>query len=310
MRRTAGSRGVCSASWAGAGLCLQLWPSFAPVADTVSQHFLLSTEQISWLSLAYLVVSIPFGVVAIWVLDSAGLRWVPSGPPVVSRAPESHSQHDRHCVKPPGHPGGQPAVSHPGEEGGGHPLDAKQSSPSTALGLADVHLGMTCGGSRRGAWSSGREAATRVCIPRREQAYIILAPSRVLWGQHRHLLQLLVPPGADSLRERTLQHGCRPCPGGPAAGRSFGGLSPHRLSSAAALPLVAVEWPTTSPGAGFPHLDGVMWALLRCCVKICVCRQRGGGRGEGVLAEPKCVPLGFRVALSAMPQPPQPWGTR
>ncbi|XP_049565166.1 uncharacterized protein LOC125964253 isoform X1 [Orcinus orca] len=192
----------------------------------------------------------------------------------------------------------------------GFPNAAKQSSPSTALGLADVHLGMTCGGSRQGAWSSGREAATRVCIPRREQAYIILAPSRVLWGQHRHLLQLLVPPGADPLRERTLQHGCRPCPGGPAAGRSFGGLSPHRLSSAAALPLVAVEWPTTSPGAGFPHLDGVMWALLRCCVKICVCRQRGGGRGEGVLAEPKCVPLGFRVALSAMPQPPQPWGTR
>lgn len=81
MRRTAGSRGVCSASWAGAGLCLQLWPSLAPVANTVSQHFLLSTEQISWLSLAYLVVSIPFGVVAIWVLDSAGLRWVVSRTP-------------------------------------------------------------------------------------------------------------------------------------------------------------------------------------------------------------------------------------
>ncbi|XP_040093669.1 solute carrier family 49 member A3 isoform X1 [Oryx dammah] len=52
-----------------------LWLSFAPVADTIARHFLLSTEQINWLSLVYLVVSIPSGVVAIWVLDSIGLRW-------------------------------------------------------------------------------------------------------------------------------------------------------------------------------------------------------------------------------------------
>ncbi|XP_043761836.1 solute carrier family 49 member A3 isoform X4 [Cervus elaphus] len=52
-----------------------LWLSFAPVADTIARHFLLSTEQINWLSLVYLVVSIPSGVVAIWVLDSVGLRW-------------------------------------------------------------------------------------------------------------------------------------------------------------------------------------------------------------------------------------------
>ncbi|XP_065770340.1 solute carrier family 49 member A3 isoform X3 [Muntiacus reevesi] len=53
----------------------QLWLSFAPVADRIARHFLLSTEQINWLSLVYLVVSIPSGVVAIWVLDSVGLRW-------------------------------------------------------------------------------------------------------------------------------------------------------------------------------------------------------------------------------------------
>nr|XP_039324353.1 solute carrier family 49 member A3 isoform X6 [Saimiri boliviensis boliviensis] len=51
-----------------------LWLSFAPVADVVAEHFGLSTEQINWLSLVYLVVSIPFGVAAIWVLDSVGLR--------------------------------------------------------------------------------------------------------------------------------------------------------------------------------------------------------------------------------------------
>ncbi|XP_040345992.1 solute carrier family 49 member A3 isoform X5 [Herpailurus yagouaroundi] len=41
----------------------------------IAHHFLLSTEQINWLSRVYLVASIPSGVVAIWVLDSVGLRW-------------------------------------------------------------------------------------------------------------------------------------------------------------------------------------------------------------------------------------------
>ncbi|XP_048220124.1 solute carrier family 49 member A3 [Perognathus longimembris pacificus] len=52
-----------------------LWLSFAPVADTIAQNFFLSMEQINWLSLIYLVVSIPFGMAAIWVLDHMGLRW-------------------------------------------------------------------------------------------------------------------------------------------------------------------------------------------------------------------------------------------
>lgn len=51
-----------------------LWLSFAPVADTVAQHFFLSMEQVNWLSLVYLVISIPFGMAAIWILDSVGLR--------------------------------------------------------------------------------------------------------------------------------------------------------------------------------------------------------------------------------------------
>ncbi|XP_035873635.1 solute carrier family 49 member A3 isoform X2 [Phyllostomus discolor] len=52
-----------------------LWLSFAPVADTIAQFFSLSTNQVNWLSLVYFVVSIPSGLVAIWVLDSVGLRW-------------------------------------------------------------------------------------------------------------------------------------------------------------------------------------------------------------------------------------------
>lgn len=73
--RAASSRSVCGACPGLTPACVsQLWLSFAPVADTIARHFLLSTEQINWLSLVYLVVSIPFGMVAIWVLDSVGLR--------------------------------------------------------------------------------------------------------------------------------------------------------------------------------------------------------------------------------------------
>uniref|UniRef100_H0XR25 Solute carrier family 49 member 3 n=1 Tax=Otolemur garnettii TaxID=30611 RepID=H0XR25_OTOGA len=52
-----------------------LWLSFAPVANTVAEHFFLSMELINWLSLVYLVMSIPFSRVAIWMLDSVGLCW-------------------------------------------------------------------------------------------------------------------------------------------------------------------------------------------------------------------------------------------
>ncbi|XP_073660806.1 solute carrier family 49 member A3 isoform X3 [Tursiops truncatus] len=298
MRRTAGSRGVCSASWAGAGLCLQLWPSFAPVADTVSQHFLLSTEQISWLSLAYLVVSIPFGVVAIWVLDSAGLRWVPSGPPVVSRAPESHSQHDRHCVKPPGHPGGQPAVSHPGEEGGGHPLDAKQSSPSTALGLADVHLGMTCGGSRRGAWSSGREAATRVCI----RAY---------------------PPGSWASTSPLLAPACVWESTPPAPPRPPRGLSIHRTEVPSGAGVLAGNRPTSSwpLAACFGGSIGICSSFSSLLEQIlCVNGHSSTGAGPALGAPRQdgalgaCHPTGSLLPLLSLwwlwngPRPPQALG--
>ena len=63
------------------GVCPQLWLSFAPVADVIARRFLLSTKQINWLSLIYLVASIPFGVVAVWVLDPVGLRWAVSWTP-------------------------------------------------------------------------------------------------------------------------------------------------------------------------------------------------------------------------------------
>ncbi|NWU90936.1 S49A3 protein, partial [Upupa epops] len=53
---------------------LQLWLTFAPVADKTAAYFHISLEMVNWLSVVYLFISIPFGLVATWVLDSVGLR--------------------------------------------------------------------------------------------------------------------------------------------------------------------------------------------------------------------------------------------
>ncbi|XP_055647379.1 solute carrier family 49 member A3 isoform X3 [Falco biarmicus] len=51
-----------------------LWLTFAPVADKTAAYFHISLEMVNWLSVVYLLISIPFGLVATWVLDSMGLR--------------------------------------------------------------------------------------------------------------------------------------------------------------------------------------------------------------------------------------------
>ncbi|NXL84530.1 S49A3 protein, partial [Alectura lathami] len=51
-----------------------LWLTFAPVADQTAAYFHVSLEMVNWLSTVYLLISIPFGLVATWVLDSMGLR--------------------------------------------------------------------------------------------------------------------------------------------------------------------------------------------------------------------------------------------
>ncbi|XP_077201707.1 LOW QUALITY PROTEIN: solute carrier family 49 member A3 [Paroedura picta] len=53
-----------------------LWLSFAPVADKTSEYFDITLDMVNWLALVYLVISIPFGLVAIWMLDTFGLKCV------------------------------------------------------------------------------------------------------------------------------------------------------------------------------------------------------------------------------------------
>ncbi|MEE6511897.1 hypothetical protein FKM82_018748 [Ascaphus truei] len=51
-----------------------LWISFAPVADLTASFFQCSLDTVNWLSLVYLIISIPFGLGATWMLDTIGLK--------------------------------------------------------------------------------------------------------------------------------------------------------------------------------------------------------------------------------------------
>ncbi|XP_055499704.1 solute carrier family 49 member A3 isoform X1 [Leucoraja erinacea] len=50
------------------------WLTFAPVADQTARYFHISMDQVNWLSMVYLVVSIPFGFGTTWILDTLGLK--------------------------------------------------------------------------------------------------------------------------------------------------------------------------------------------------------------------------------------------
>ncbi|CAN2391691.1 transmembrane transport, partial [Pristimantis euphronides] len=51
-----------------------LWISFAPVADLTATYLKCSLDVVNYLSLVYLVISIPFGFLASWLLDTMGLK--------------------------------------------------------------------------------------------------------------------------------------------------------------------------------------------------------------------------------------------
>ncbi|XP_069818307.1 solute carrier family 49 member A3 [Dendropsophus ebraccatus] len=52
-----------------------LWISFAPVADLTAKFLKCSLDTINYLSLVYLVISIPVGFFASWLLDTLGLKY-------------------------------------------------------------------------------------------------------------------------------------------------------------------------------------------------------------------------------------------
>lgn len=53
---------------------LQLWLTFAPVADKVAEHLHVTLDQVNWLSVVYMVVAIPLSFITTWMLDTLGLR--------------------------------------------------------------------------------------------------------------------------------------------------------------------------------------------------------------------------------------------
>ncbi|PIK51349.1 putative major facilitator superfamily domain-containing protein 7 [Apostichopus japonicus] len=50
------------------------WINFAAITNFSAEYFNVTTDQINWLSIVYLVVTIPIGFVSIWVMDNLGIR--------------------------------------------------------------------------------------------------------------------------------------------------------------------------------------------------------------------------------------------
>ncbi|XP_012946701.1 solute carrier family 49 member A3, partial [Aplysia californica] len=51
-----------------------IWIMFSPVTDKTSQYYGVDPTGVNWLSLVFLVASIPCGFMASWLLDTLGLR--------------------------------------------------------------------------------------------------------------------------------------------------------------------------------------------------------------------------------------------
>ncbi|KAE8632351.1 hypothetical protein XENTR_v10001523 [Xenopus tropicalis] len=52
-----------------------LWISFAPVADVTASFFKCSLDVVNYLSLVYLIIAIPVGFGASWLIDTLGLKY-------------------------------------------------------------------------------------------------------------------------------------------------------------------------------------------------------------------------------------------
>ncbi|KAL8587046.1 hypothetical protein ACOMHN_023436 [Nucella lapillus] len=51
-----------------------IWICFSPITNYTTDYYNISSSQVNWLSLVYVVASIPFGFLATWLLDTLGLR--------------------------------------------------------------------------------------------------------------------------------------------------------------------------------------------------------------------------------------------
>lgn len=51
-----------------------IWISYSPIADKAANFYNVSAKSINWFALIYLIVCIPFGFCAAWLLDTRGLR--------------------------------------------------------------------------------------------------------------------------------------------------------------------------------------------------------------------------------------------
>ncbi len=55
-------------------LSSQAWICFAAVTNITADYYDVTVDDVNWLSLIYLVVTVPIGFVASWAIDTLGLR--------------------------------------------------------------------------------------------------------------------------------------------------------------------------------------------------------------------------------------------
>ena len=53
---------------------IQVWISYAPVANVATVYYNVSEMKINWFSLVFFACSVIFGLPAFWIIDSLGLR--------------------------------------------------------------------------------------------------------------------------------------------------------------------------------------------------------------------------------------------
>lgn len=55
-----------------------MWLTYAPIPDHTAEFYDISVNQVDWFSISYFIVSLTIGLLAVWLIEKAGLRFAVS----------------------------------------------------------------------------------------------------------------------------------------------------------------------------------------------------------------------------------------
>lgn len=55
-----------------------MWLTYAPIPNQTADFYDISVNQVDWFSISYFIVSLTIGLVAIWLIERAGLQFAVS----------------------------------------------------------------------------------------------------------------------------------------------------------------------------------------------------------------------------------------